>query len=68
MASKPRTSPAGSTNDLRRLRERQSPPMTTTATPRTALERFPAGHPCGSRPADEYAAVQHAQGADAACT
>ncbi|MGW1109073.1 hypothetical protein [Streptomyces sp. NPDC002540] len=42
--------------------------MTITATPHTVLERFPAGHPCGSRPDDEYAAVQHAQGTDAAWT
>ncbi|PJM98598.1 hypothetical protein CG740_34710 [Streptomyces sp. CB01201] len=38
----------------------------TTATPsRTVLERFPAGHPRGSWPADEYAATQRAQGHDA---
>lgn len=38
----------------------------TTATPsRTVLERFPAGHPRGSWPADEYAAAQRAQGRDA---
>uniref|UniRef100_UPI003F49126E hypothetical protein n=1 Tax=Streptomyces achromogenes TaxID=67255 RepID=UPI003F49126E len=29
---------------------------------RTVLERFPAGHPRGSWPADEYAAAQRAQG------
>ncbi|MFF3932851.1 hypothetical protein [Streptomyces hirsutus] len=36
----------------------------TTALPtqRTILERFPAGHPRGSWPADEYAATQRAQG------
>ncbi|MFI0596543.1 hypothetical protein [Streptomyces griseus] len=39
--------------------------MTTTAQPRTVLERFPAGHPRGSWPADEYAAAQRAQGRDA---
>ncbi|WP_432092027.1 hypothetical protein [Streptomyces sp. NRRL F-5630] len=39
----------------------------TTALPgqRTVLERFPAGHPRGSWPADEYAAAQRAQGTDA---
>ncbi|MER5886952.1 hypothetical protein ABT160_24275 [Streptomyces sp. NPDC001941] len=41
----------------------------TTATPapaqRTVLERFPAGHPRGSWPADDYAATQRAQGTDA---
>ncbi|MFE7330853.1 hypothetical protein ACFU8W_39150 [Streptomyces sp. NPDC057565] len=39
----------------------------TTALPaqRTVLGRFPAGHPRGSWPADEYAAVQGAQGTDA---
>ncbi|MFD6113966.1 hypothetical protein ACFWG0_28195 [Streptomyces yangpuensis] len=36
----------------------------TTQT-RTVLERFPAGHPRGSRPADAYAAAQRAQGTDA---
>ncbi|SES31280.1 hypothetical protein SAMN04487983_104217 [Streptomyces sp. yr375] len=30
--------------------------------PRTVLERFPAGGPRGSWPADEYAAQQQAQG------
>ncbi|WBO69024.1 hypothetical protein [Streptomyces camelliae] len=40
----------------------------TTPTPtsdhqqRTVLERFPAGHPRGSRPADEYAAARRQQG------
>ncbi|MEU7088081.1 hypothetical protein [Streptomyces achromogenes] len=29
---------------------------------RTVLERFPAGHPRGSWPADEYATAQRAQG------
>ncbi|WP_199884567.1 hypothetical protein [Streptomyces sp. CB02488] len=33
--------------------------------PRTVLERFPAGHPRGSWPADDYAAAQRAQGIDA---
>ena len=39
----------------------------TTAVPaqRTVLERFPAGHPRGSWPADEYADAQRAQGTDA---
>ncbi|MCF3180023.1 hypothetical protein IPZ70_08720 [Streptomyces polychromogenes] len=36
----------------------------TTVAPRTVLERFPAGHPRGSWPADEYAAAQRAQGRD----
>jgi hypothetical protein len=31
-------------------------------TQRTVLERFSAGHPRGSKPADEYAARQQAQG------
>ncbi|MEU8489310.1 hypothetical protein ACFWVF_35045 [Streptomyces sp. NPDC058659] len=39
--------------------------MTTAAPSRTVLERFPAGHPRGSWPADEYAAAQRAQGHDA---
>ncbi|MFI7178948.1 hypothetical protein [Streptomyces spororaveus] len=40
--------------------------MTTTLPrQRTVLERFPAGHPRGSWPADEYAAAQRAQGTDA---
>jgi hypothetical protein len=36
----------------------------TAATPqtRTVLERFPAGGPRGSWPAEEYAAAQRAQG------
>ncbi|MGW4951517.1 hypothetical protein [Streptomyces parvulus] len=37
--------------------------MTTTSTPsRTVLERFPAGSPRGSWPAEEYAAAQRTQG------
>ncbi|MFL9658750.1 hypothetical protein ACJ7VE_34145 [Streptomyces sp. PB17] len=32
---------------------------------RTVLERFPAGGPRGSWPADEYAAAQRAQGTNA---
>ncbi|MFF7858973.1 hypothetical protein [Streptomyces sp. NPDC007904] len=32
-------------------------------TQRTVLERFPAGSPRGSWPAEEYAAAQRAQGA-----
>ncbi|MFI0192044.1 hypothetical protein ACH4PW_31430 [Streptomyces sp. NPDC017082] len=32
---------------------------------RTVLERFPAGAPRGSWPAEEYAAVQRAQGTNA---
>ncbi|MBK3557218.1 hypothetical protein JHN55_11890 [Streptomyces sp. MBT56] len=39
--------------------------MTTATVPRTVLERFPAGHPRGSWPADDYAAAQRAQGIDA---
>ncbi|MER5509356.1 hypothetical protein ABT052_29065 [Streptomyces sp. NPDC002766] len=35
---------------------------TPTAPSRTVLERFPAGGPRGSWPAEEYAAVQRAQG------
>ncbi|MFI5689453.1 hypothetical protein [Streptomyces sp. NPDC051636] len=38
---------------------------TPTAQPRTVLERFPAGGPRGSWPAEEYAAAQRAQGVDA---
>ncbi|MFF5654425.1 hypothetical protein ACFY8N_39300 [Streptomyces collinus] len=33
--------------------------------PRTVLERFPAGGPRGSWPADEYAAIQRTQGRNA---
>jgi hypothetical protein len=37
--------------------------MTTATRPsRTVLERFPAGGPRGSWPAEEYAAAQRAQG------
>lgn len=32
---------------------------------RTVLERFPASHPRGSWPADEYAGAQRAQDIDA---
>jgi hypothetical protein len=39
--------------------------MAAVPTQRTVLERFPAGHPRGSRPADECAAQQPAQGQDA---
>lgn len=38
---------------------------TPAAQPRTVLERFPAGGPRGSWPAEEYAAAQRAQGTDA---
>ncbi|MES5824856.1 hypothetical protein [Streptomyces sp. RG80] len=38
---------------------------TTTAQSRTVLERFPAGAPRGSWPAEEYAAAQREQGHDA---
>ncbi|MCL7429777.1 hypothetical protein [Streptomyces sp. YS415] len=38
---------------------------TTSTQARTVLERFPAGSPRGSWPAEEYAAVQRAQGTDA---
>jgi hypothetical protein len=37
----------------------------TTAQTRTVLERFPAGGPRGSWPAEEYAANQRAQGTNA---
>ncbi|MFJ1601549.1 hypothetical protein [Streptomyces sp. NPDC088261] len=40
--------------------------MATTSTQvRTVLERFPAGGPRGSWPAEEYAAAQRAQGTHA---
>ncbi|MEV0695564.1 hypothetical protein [Streptomyces sp. NPDC050388] len=39
--------------------------MTTTTQARIVLERFPAGGPRGSWPAEEYAAAQRAQGANA---
>ncbi|MER6431683.1 hypothetical protein ABT272_28745 [Streptomyces sp900105245] len=39
--------------------------MTTQVEARTVLERFPAGSPRGSWPAEEYAADQRAQGIDA---
>ncbi|MEU8852176.1 hypothetical protein AB0C70_39510 [Streptomyces sp. NPDC048564] len=40
--------------------------MTTATTPsRTVLERFPAGNPRGSWPAEEFAATQRAQGTNA---
>ncbi|MFF4874095.1 hypothetical protein [Streptomyces sp. NPDC000961] len=39
--------------------------MATTEQPRTVLERFPAGAPRGSWPAEEYAAAQRAQGTNA---
>jgi hypothetical protein len=40
--------------------------MPTTTTPsRTVLERFPAGGPRGSWPAEECAAALRAQGTDA---
>ncbi|MBP5880706.1 hypothetical protein QA995_43105 [Streptomyces scabiei] len=38
---------------------------TTSEQSRTVLERFPAGSPRGSWPAEEYAATQRAQGTDA---
>ncbi|MGW0497476.1 hypothetical protein ACWD0Z_19190 [Streptomyces sp. NPDC003007] len=38
---------------------------TTTDESRTVLERFPAGSPRGSWPAEEYAAAQRAQGTNA---
>lgn len=37
----------------------------TTAQARTVLERFPAGGPRGSWPAEECAAAQRAQGTNA---
>jgi hypothetical protein len=39
--------------------------MTTITALRTVLERFPAGRPRGSWPADEYATAQRAQSRDA---
>ncbi|MGW3491370.1 hypothetical protein [Streptomyces sp. NPDC001054] len=39
--------------------------MPDQQTSRTVLGRFPAGHPRGSWPADEYAAAQRTQGLDA---
>ncbi|MFC8819071.1 hypothetical protein [Streptomyces rochei] len=38
---------------------------TTSAPARTVLERFPAGGPRGSWPAEEYAANQRGQGTNA---
>ncbi|MCL3998152.1 hypothetical protein [Streptomyces lavenduligriseus] len=38
---------------------------TTAPATRTILERFPAGTPRGSWPAEEYAAAQRAQGTNA---
>jgi hypothetical protein len=38
---------------------------TDAAQSRSILERFPAGGPRGSWPAEEYAATQRAQGIDA---
>ena len=39
--------------------------MTTATLSRTVLERFPAGGPRGSWPAEEYAAAPRAQGTNA---
>ncbi|MFC7818710.1 hypothetical protein ACFUTR_29225 [Streptomyces sp. NPDC057367] len=39
--------------------------MPTTEQPRTVLERFPAGAPRGSWPAEEFAAAQREQGTNA---
>ncbi|MFE2879634.1 hypothetical protein ACFXG6_33325 [Streptomyces roseus] len=39
--------------------------MAATTQARTVLERFPAGAPRGSWPAEEYAAAQRAQGTNA---
>ncbi|MEV7130952.1 hypothetical protein [Streptomyces sp. NPDC093260] len=39
--------------------------MATTMSSREVLERFPAGGPRGSWPAEEYAAAQRAQGVNA---
>ncbi|WP_435609625.1 hypothetical protein [Streptomyces sp. C10-9-1] len=39
--------------------------MAATVQARTILERFPAGAPRGSWPAEEYAAAQRAQGTNA---
>ncbi|MFE8965099.1 hypothetical protein [Streptomyces iakyrus] len=38
---------------------------TTSPQARTVLERFPAGGPRGSWPAEEFAAAQRAQGTNA---
>ncbi|MCF2131058.1 hypothetical protein L1I79_32235 [Strepomyces sp. STD 3.1] len=38
---------------------------TTSPQARTVLERFPAGGPRGSWPAEDYAAAQRAQGTNA---
>lgn len=35
---------------------------TATESTRTVLERFPAGHPRGSRPAEQFAADRRAAG------
>ncbi|MER8003411.1 hypothetical protein [Streptomyces sp. NPDC095613] len=37
----------------------------TSPQARTVLERFPAGGPRGSRPAEEYGAAQRARGTNA---
>ncbi|MGW3060646.1 hypothetical protein ACWC98_32600 [Streptomyces goshikiensis] len=39
--------------------------MAAATKARTVLERFPAGAPRGSWPAEEYAAAQRAQGTNA---
>ncbi|MFD4577642.1 hypothetical protein ACFWNK_35300 [Streptomyces sp. NPDC058417] len=39
--------------------------MAAATQARTVLERFPAGAPRGSWPAEEYAAAQRAQGTNA---
>lgn len=44
---------------------RREATLKPTKPQRTVLERFPAGGPRGSWPAEEYAAAQRAQGTDA---
>jgi hypothetical protein len=44
---------------------RREAPLMPTQPQRSVLERFPAGGPRGSWPAEEYAAAQRAQGTDA---
>ncbi|GAA5705628.1 hypothetical protein Save01_06481 [Streptomyces avermitilis] len=44
---------------------RREAPLMPPQPQRSVLERFPAGGPRGSWPAEEYAAAQRAQGTDA---
>lgn len=43
----------------------QAPPSTAPDSTARVLERFPAGHPRGSKPAEEFAAAQTAAGTPA---